>query len=532
MSLLPEGPRSLWRRAQRARAPLFVIGLLAHATAPGQLVPEAPAAGGGGEPPAVARAFALIPGLSFDAAVLDVAGRASGSGTEMFVRASPTLTMVSGGARLRGLLVYGGAATARRGIDDRAEREYLNSLSAVYTLEAIESFGFIEARAGISQAEVTVNGSPVSLSGTSTNRTEVRTAGLAPYVRGTLGDVAAYEMRAEGTVTRSSRDSGTDVDTQGASFSVRSARRTAVIGWGLSGSRQRVEFLAATAPTVTDRLAAELTFQPDVDWRFVLTGGRERTDVVGGLEQDFDTYGAGVTWSPSPRTSLELFGEQRYFGHSHRVTVSHRLQRSVFRFTSARDLSAGYEALARGRPVTLFELYYTQYEAAIPDPVQRTQFVLALIAADPAGRRREDIVGAGLLSTSGVTAQRRQELFWSWTGPRLALSASAFGIDNERVDVGGVNPPSANDNARRRGYSAAVGWGLTPLTSLTATGSRTMSKDTVTGLGSDLKSVTLGATSRLGPRTSGSLSARYSVLNGLADSYRETSLGGSLSLRF
>jgi hypothetical protein len=59
-----------------------------------------------------------------------------------------------------------------------------------------------------------------------------------------------------------------------------------------------------------------------------------------------------------------------------------------------------------------------------------------------------------------------------------------------------------------------------------------MSQDTVSLQRSDLKSASLGLTSRLGQRTSAALAARYSVLNGSVDSYRETSLTGSLSLRF
>jgi len=54
----------------------------------------------------------------------------------------------------------------------------------------------------------------------------------------------------------------------------------------------------------------------------------------------------------------------------------------------------------------------------------------------------------------------------------------------------------------------------------------------VTLVRSDLKSASVGLTSRLGVRTTGALSLRYSVLNGTADAYRETALTGSISLRF
>jgi len=505
----------------------LAAGLTLATPPPAQAQPSPPDAA---ESAPVPRAFGVSTGITFEATALNVSERATGNGTEYLVRASPSLTMAHRGGRMQGTLIYSGSLSSRRGIDDREDSEYLNSLSANYLLEVIDGIGFVDARASITQQTIAAVGTPVGFLQTSANRTEVRSVALSPYLRGPLSTVAEYEVRGSAAVTRGGRDTASDSDVYEGLFALRSPRRAAVFGWGLTGVRQRVKFLVSAAPTVTDRLNAEVSSQPDVDWRFTVNAGVERTDVVGALRQQYENYGVGVQWTPSPRTTVAVQGEERYFGSAYRATVAHRLARSTFRFSSSRDINIGSGALAQGQAITLYELYFSQYAALVPDPVQRDQFVLALIAAT--GRDRNEVVSGGLFGNSGIALERRNDVIWTWAGPRLTLNATAYAVNTERVDSGGVNPSSRNDNARQRGYAGGAGWHLTELTNLNVTGSRTMSKDTVTLVRSDLKSITVGLTSQLGARTTGVLSTRYSVLNGASEAYRETALTGSISLRF
>jgi uncharacterized protein (PEP-CTERM system associated) len=480
--------------------------------------------------PAAARNFGIATGLSVEASGISTRNRAGGAnGTEALLRLIPSLTLAHRGGRLQGSLIYSGALTTRRGIDDREETEYLNSLSANYVLEAIEGIGFIDARASVSQQSISAVGAPVGTTTSSSNRTETATASVSPYLRGRLADAAEYELRMVGAATKGGDAAAASSRSEQASFSLR-APRSAMLGWGLSGARQRVKFSTSTAYTTTDRVTAELALQPDIDWRFSLTAGQERSDVIGAVRQEYENYGAGVQWTPSPRTTVSVAGQERYFGRAHQVAVEHRFQRSSLRYSDSRDVTGGADSLAQGQAVTLYEVLFTQFAAQIPDPVQRDQFVLGLLQA--LGRSRDEVVSGGLFSNAGISAQRRRELFWTWTGPRLTVTGSGFSLDSERVDIGGVNPAGRNDNIGQTGYAGSVGWRLTPLTSISATGSRAMSKDTVNLSRSDLKSVSLALTSRVGARATGGLSVRYSVLNGSGDAYRETAITASLSLQF
>lgn len=480
--------------------------------------------------PGPPRSLSLSGGVAFDASVIDVSGRTSGgNGAEALVRASPSLTLTERGRRLQGSLLYGGTLASRRGIDDRKDTEYLNSLSASFVLEAIEGIGFVDARGSVTQQSISALGAPIGSADAGSNRTEVTTASVSPYLRSTLGGLVEVDLRALGAASRSNDGATPTSRLEQGSVSLRSPPGGGVLGWGLTGTRQRVRFGSSSA-TITDRAGAELTLKPDTDWRLLLSGGKERTDVVGAVQQTYDNYGAQVEWTPSPRTSVALQGEQRYFGRAHRVTVQHRLQRSVFSYADSRDVTNGTDALGQGQSVSLYQLLFAQFAAQIPDPVQRDQFVLAFIQA--LGRNRDDVVSGGLFGNAGISVRRQRDLSWTWTGPRLSLNATGFTVDSERADTGGFNPAGLNDNVAQSGYAASIGWRLTPQTSLNASGSRTMSKDTVSFARTDAKSASVGITSALGVRTVGALSARYSVFNGTADSYRETAITGSLSLRF
>ncbi|MCW5632303.1 MAG: TIGR03016 family PEP-CTERM system-associated outer membrane protein [Rubrivivax sp.] len=521
----PGKPRARPQDLRRGREVL--LGPLALACACAAHAQPAPPAAPEAQGP---RTFAISSGLTLEGSVVDIADRPLGSGSEAVVRAIPSVTMAHRQGRLQGALIYSGELVSRRGIDDRQDTVFLNSLSANYLLEAIEGIGFIDARASITQQNLSLVGTPVQAVETTDNRNEVRALSLSPHLRGRLGSFAEYELRAVGTATRGTREATGNTDVLQGSFALGSPRSRAVFGWRVSGVRQRVEFHAAAAPTVTDRASAEVALQPDIDWRFTVSGGVERTDVVGAFRQEYENYGVGAQWTPSPRTTVAVQGEERYFGRGHRLSVSHRFSRSTLRLTSARDLNIAHDGLILGRPVTLYELYYAQLADAVPDPVQRDQLVLGLIAAT--GRDRNEIVNGGLIASSGVTIERRRELLWTWAGSRLTISISAFGLDSERADRGGVNPTGPNDNVRQRGYSGGAGWRLTPSTNINAAGARTMSRERVLQQRVDLKALSFGLTSQLGRRTTGSLSARYSVLNGATETFRETALTGSISLRF
>lgn len=473
----PAGPRA----ARRARAVLAgAAGLLAAAAVAQEAGPP--------------RGTALTGSITVQEDVSETRSRPSGAnGLQYVTRILPALQLISRTGALRGRLDYVGTLQLREGLPGNETTEYTNTLSADFVLEAIRDHGFVDARASVTQQSISAAGQPVNSLLSNENRTEVRTVTLSPYLRGNLaGDAAEYELRGSGTVTNTDDSASPDSKSATASAVVRSAGRTR-LGWSLSGQRQKVAFSTAPAATTTDRALAELFYSPDIDWRFSLSGGQETTDVIGGQRTDYENYGLSIQWTPSPRTSVLLSGEERYFGRAHRMVLEYRLPRTRLRYSDAREVSSGADTLT-----------------AVASTAN-TGFVQA-----------------------GFSVQRRRELGVNWQAPRTTFDLSGYRTRSERVDVGGVNVAGLNDDVRLSGYNASLSYRLTARDSVTLNGSRALSQsDGITGPArSDLKSLSVTLTSQLGRRTIGTLGARYSVLNESTDPYRETAISGSLSLRF
>ena len=505
------------RDLARRRAPLALACLLASA---GALAQEAPP-----------RGFTLVPSLVTEGSFVDTRGRLLGqNGTEFVARVSPGLLLTSRSGQLQGSLSYVGTLVSRSGLDDRNATEYLNTLSAMFALEAIPGHGYVDARASISQQAIVATGQPVGdAAQVNSNRTEVTTVSVSPYLRGTLASVVDYELRVAAAVSDSGSATVQDSNSLRGSISLRSANRGAKVGWGLTGQRHRVGFSGATGPTITDRLDAQLSFVPDVDWRLTASGGVESTDVVGAIRRDHNTYGLAVQWTPSPRTRVLLQGDQRYFGRGHVAQFEYRLARSFWRYTDTRDVTSSVDPGSTGESTTLYTLLFAQLASQEPDPVLRETLVRSLIQA--LGRSPDERVGGGFI-TAGISLQRRRELALTWQGQRMLFNAAAFRTESRRVDSGGVNALTPNDDVDQSGYLAALAYRVTPQTTATLSGSRTMSESSASATRSDLKMASVALTSQLGRRTSGTLGLRYSVLSGARDAYGETALTGSLSLRF
>jgi uncharacterized protein (PEP-CTERM system associated) len=191
-----------------------------------------------------------------------------------------------------------------------------------------------------------------------------------------------------------------------------------------------------------------------------------------------------------------------------------------------RDITLSADPNSLRRPLTLYDLFFEQFASQEPDPGRRQQLVLNFLAGlglDPAGT-----VGGGAIN-SGPTVLERNDIAWSYSLRRFTLSAQAFASETRQLLDANVVPGDAS--LRQRGYTGSLGYRLTPTASFSLLGSRLMTKPTATQPGTDLKSLGLTLTDRLGRYVTAALNARYSVFNGPLP-YREAAIGASLGLRF
>jgi uncharacterized protein (PEP-CTERM system associated) len=337
----------------------------------------------------------------------------------------------------------------------------------------------------------------------------------------------SYELRYAFTASDGTDQVFSRRNNDALSLSLR-GRSAGRLGWGVSASANRTEF-ANRGNNRNDRLIAELVFSPDADWRFGVSGGQERTDVGTLAVQNFDNWGLSALWQPSPRTKVDAAFNRRYFGDSHRLGVEYRSPRTVWRYGDVRDIDNGSQLGGIGQPLTLFQLFFEQFASIQPDPALREVLVLQYLAS--IGRRPDEQLFSSVVNR-GVSIQRRRDLSMAWTGQRTSFILQASSSDTRTLD--GPNTGlglGAGGRLRNRGASASVSYRLTPSESISASVSLARSPGALFG-GDEFKSAALSLSSQFGRRTSGGITARYSVSNGGTEPFREAALTASLSMRF
>jgi uncharacterized protein (PEP-CTERM system associated) len=445
---------------------------------------------------------------------------------EFVTRLSPGVRISSRSGRVQGSLDYRLNATWYSKSSEA--KSFDNALSAAFLAEAVDNRFFIDARASISQQSISPFGRQSADDRTrfNDNRTEVATATLSPYLVGPLGSFATWQLRYNASLTETRGGAVNDSLTYGPTLTVSSSSAGALVGWGLLASQQTIDFKGGRE-TEIERVNAQLYFRPDPDLQLSVNAGQERTDVGAAFSRTYDNWGAGLRWTPTPRTQIALQGEERYFGRGHSVLVEHRMKRSVVRYTDSRDSTSGADPNGVGQPVTLYQLLFLQFASVQPDPVLRDQLVRDFLRA--IGRDPNELVAGGLLG-SAVSLQQRRDLSWALLGVRTTLNLQAYTSHTRILDD--PNNTSRIEPVRLWGYSATVSHRLTPTSSVSLTGTRQVAKSTATQAGNDLKSLLLSWSERISTRTSVGLSARYSTFDSPTDPYREAAVTASVTLVF
>lgn len=447
-------------------------------------------------------------------------------GSDLITEVRPGFRYASRSGRVRGSVNYGLGLVLHSEGSPSSEAQH--QLNANLVGELIERRAFVDVTASIATQSLSAYGqqSIERNRADNPNLAEVANVSISPYIKGAIGDIAVYDLRLNAAATNTRKSITGDSTTTGGSASLNSASRGALVGWGLTASTTTTDPRGDTEST-DERAIASINITPDVDWAFTLRGGKESTDIGASRQESYSTWGAGVRWQPSPRTTADISIDHRFFGRSHAVTLSHRFALSSIRFSSARDVTLNSDPNGLGQPQTLYQLFFDQFASLQPDPILRDQLVLTFLGGQ--GQDPNTTVGGGFV-TVGANLQERHDFAWSYSAKRLTLALQAFA--NRSGQIGDTSVRPLGDEVRQRGYNSTLSYRLTPTTSIGINGSRLMTKPTSVQPGTDLKSLSLSFTDQLGSRITGALSARYSVFNSAFDPYRESAVTASLAMRF
>ena len=447
------------------------------------------------------------------------------SGGDFVTEVRPGLQISSRSGRVVGSLSYSlGLSHHTR---DTTGQRVQNQLSGSFSAEAVDKWLYVDGSATVSQQTVSAFGTQ-SVAGSTqdnANRIEVGTVTVSPYVRGVLGSAANYELRLSGSATNGRRSIAADSSSTSAALSLSSVLSGTALGWGLAATRQTTDFRAGSESS-NDRVTASLSYIADADLVLTARGGQERTDVASVQRTSYNNWGAGATWRPSPRTRAQFNVDERYFGRSYNVLLSHRMASTSFDFSSSRDASNGSDSTGAGQRFSLYDVFFAQFATLEPDLVLRDVLVRNFLRAQ--GLDPNAVVSGGFVNTA-VTVLERHQLTAAYAGRRIAGSVQGFSTQSKVI---GATNVTQQEPIQQWGYLATASYRLSPTESLSLTGSRLLTQATTTQPGNALNSLSLGYGNQIGRRTSLALSARYSVFDSALNAYREAAITASLSQRF
>jgi uncharacterized protein (PEP-CTERM system associated) len=473
----------------------------------------------------------IAPSLSISEMLTNNNRLSGGSaGADAITQISPAIHIAGTSSRIKGFFDYSlnGLIYAR----SSGSNELQNALNGAGQIEAIENFAFVDVSANISQQLLSAFGTRSADSASiNSNRTEVRSYSVSPYVRGRLSDFAAYDARLTYGGSRSGDNDAANSESWQAFLRLGGDNSARFVNWSVDASRSVVGYDVGPR-SVDDRLRGIAYLAVDPSLRLSLIAGRESNNLLTGEAETHNTPGWGVDWTPTERTRISAVREQRFFGKSHAVLFEHRTPRSVWRYSDSRDISTGLGQPTLGQVGTIYDLFFAQFASLQPDPALRGQLVNEFLARN--GVSATTPIFAQVLAST-VTLQRRRDLSLALIGLRTTITFIGSQSEVRRlVDTVNVADDFSNGNTvRQRGFSAQVAHRLTPESSLSFIASLDRANGTTDSRSTKLLSFNAFWTTQLGSRTGLSLGARHAVFDGSSnDSYTESALTATVTYRF
>lgn len=468
-------------------------------------------------------------------------------GDDFILEISPSISLSRDAGRLNGTLTASLRNLMYASNSDQ-NTTYL-ALNGAGEFEAIENMLFVEADASISRSNISAfstRSSDDSLAVNSDN--ETRMFSLSPRFEFRLGDntrgTARYRWRW--------MDSGnTGVADQGNgqwSLAITNTQVTGIFGLGVEYSRSSGDYGNSSGLSggggsfrgggtsqeiLRGTLYAKIT--PELRLRGIV--GRESNDYESGESQTSNVYGGGFDWNPTDRTAISGTVENRIFGRGYDFSFQHRMARTTFFLSFSRDIESSLDLLAGGGLLDpLFESLYNDplLVALYPDPILRRDVALALVR-----RLRGDVL------TNAYYVNR------SWNGgityalPRGVVSLTLSRSDRSRLgdgtDLGATDDFRNFDAVKTNTATLSYSHRLTPQTSLNTALSRSDTKGSgaTAADANDTKRTTfsVGLSSTLGPKTTGSLQYRHQRSDGDSfgsgtNDFSENAVTATVGMRF
>jgi uncharacterized protein (PEP-CTERM system associated) len=416
--------------------------------------------------------------------------------------------------------------------DDTFDSRLAHDYNVTGRLEVIDDLFFLDARAVSAQRNQSVfNAVPTDTQSAANQLSRTRTYSITPSFRGRirLGDVATWSSSFTAIRSESSGLQSDSLSTE--TFTGTLAGMPAKVGWQVDVSSISTTSDIARS-TDRKRIIGSLIYRPEATVKLVGRYGYEDTNF--GNQRSGDTWGAGLTWSPSPRTSFSGDYDDRPYGSTFALNAQHRLPLVSLSSTYTRNLTNRAEQLLQPNGVfDRFDLLILRPEiAGETDPVERERLLNAALN----GQDRFVTVLSPLLSDRQFL-QTRWQVSATRTGARNSISLSFFRTESDS-GVGSNGPAIGDDFALssvilQRGWTASYSHRLTPASSLNLSLTSSKSNGRAgTGFGANRDLLNATWSTRLGTRSNGSIGFRMTRATVVSGDVDENAVIATLTTQF
>ena len=453
--------------------------------------------------------------------------------------AAPSVNISTNGPRLKvsaeaGWRQYWYSDSSAQNLQNSERRYNANAQAMV-----VDQLLYVDARANGSRQQISAFGPVSDNTYSSTNRTDVRTWQISPYLRHRFGSRADLLVR----YTRDAVEGGaigfgsSKASTRTVDLSSGTAFTT--IGWSLSHYHQDLsERLAGDSSSETSTVGLRWR----VIRRFSLTAnaGYDKYEYATlGEKTAGRSWSGGFIWTPSTRTSVQASFGRRYFGKTGSLVSSYRTQRSVWNLNYSDQVTTARSQFVLPAAIDTAAMLDSLFAASYPDPTERQAAVQAYIAAtglpaslaDSINYLSNRYIRVKRLQGAAVFRGARSNLtFTVYDEKRLALSTQQ---SDSTLLLGQL--ASLNDNTTQRGASVNADYRLSPRSNAFANLSVTRARSLSTDIASNNSQVRIGLNHRFAPRAQGSIELRRtlgSLYYNNGGTYHENALAATLSVMY
>ncbi len=431
--------------------------------------------------------------------------------SEFITQVTPGLTITGDGRRLKLRANYEmqNFAYAREG-DFSSNHQFLGNADA----ELVDGLFFLNGKASVSQQSISpFDIQAASAANTGSNRTDIKTYSVSPYLRHRFGSTADTELRYTHDAVASNTDGLLDSRSNGIRFNVDSGDAFRTLGWGLQYNLQHTDYDNANSLRM-EEASGSLRYLLTPRFALTTTVGYEKNNYLSLGEQPQGAFWqAGLAWAPSIRTNLEASAGRRFYGKSYSLTFNHRARNTVWSIGYDDQISTTQSQFAV--PVTTDTAAFLDqlWQTSIPDAALRQQVVDAFIR--DAGLPAALSASVNTL-TNRVFLEKRWQASVAINGAKNTLLFSLYDTNRDAQTAGtidsgllGAGNLAQEDNTHQTGVNALWNWHPTSRTNLSVSAGHARARSLATGLVTKTRTYRTAVNRQLQPKLKGTLEYRH-----------------------